>query len=151
MKTIIENKKALFRYQILEKFKAGIVLIGQEVKAIKTGRISLTGSFVVVRGEEVFLIGANIPPYQPKNAPKNYEPQRSRKLLLKKAEIKHLIGKVQQKGLTMVPLKLYTERGKIKLEFGIARGKKKIDKREQIKKREVEKEIKRALKRNVRQ
>ncbi len=146
MKTIIENKKALFNYQILEKFKAGIVLIGQEVKSIKTGKVSLLGSFVVLRGEEVFLIGANVPPYQPKNAPKDYQPQRSRKLLLKKAEIKHLIGKAHQKGLTMVPLKVYTDKGKIKLEFGIARGKRKFDKREEIKKREIEREIRRALK-----
>ena len=146
MKIIVENKKALFNYQILEKFKAGIVLIGQEVKAIKTGKITLRGSFVVLRGEEVFLIGANVPPYQPKNAPKDYQPQRSRKLLLKKAEIKQLIGKARQKGLTMVPLRVYTQRGKIKLEFGIAKGKRKVDKREQIKKREVEIEIRRTLK-----
>ena len=150
MITIIENKKAYFNYQILEKFKAGIVLQGQEVKSIKSGKISLRGSFVVLRGEEVFLIGANIPPYQPKNAPKNYNPQRSRKLLLKKSEIRHLIGKAKQRGLTMVPLKVYTDKGKIKLEFGIVRGKKKVDKRELIKKREVEREIKRALKGGVR-
>lgn len=150
MITIIENKKAYFNYQILEKFKAGIVLQGQEVKSIKSGKISLRGSFVVLRGEEVFLIGANIPPYQPKNAPKNYNPQRSRKLLLKKTEIRHLIGKAKQRGLTMVPLKVYTDKGKIKLEFGIARGKKKVDKRELIKKREIEREIKRALKGGVR-
>ena len=146
METIVENKKALFNYQILEKFKAGIVLIGQEVKAIKTGKITLRGSFVVLRGEEVFLIGANVPPYQPKNAPKDYQPQRSRKLLLKKAEIKQLIGKARQKGLTMVPLKVYTVKGKIKIEFGIARGKKKFDKRELIKERETEREIHRVLK-----
>ncbi|MBZ9572849.1 SsrA-binding protein SmpB [Patescibacteria group bacterium] len=145
-KIIVENKKAYFNYQILEKFKAGIVLIGQEVKAIKSGKISLRGSFVVLRDEEIFLIGANIPPYQPKNAPKDYNPQRSRKLLLKKVEIKHLIGKAHQKGLTMVPLRVYTDKGKIKLEFAIARGKKKFDKRELIKKREIEREIQRALK-----
>ncbi|OIP75891.1 MAG: SsrA-binding protein [Parcubacteria group bacterium CG2_30_36_21] len=149
MAVIVENKKALFNYQVLEKFRAGIVLIGQEVKSIKTGRITLRGSFVVLRGEEVFLIGANIPPYQPKNAPKDYNPQRSRKLLLKKAEIKHLIGKVRQKGLTMVPLKVYTDKGKIKIEIGIARGKRKIDKRAQIKKRETEREIRRALREKI--
>ncbi len=146
MKTIIENKKAFFHYQILDKFKAGIVLTGQEVKSIKAGRINLRGSFVVLKGEEVFLIGANVPPYQPKNVAKDYNPQRSRKLLLKKIEIKQLIGKSKQKGLTMVPLKMYTLKGKIKLEFGIAKGKKKFDKREKIKKREVEKEIRRKLK-----
>lgn len=146
MKTIIENKKAFFHYQILDKFKAGIVLTGQEVKSIKAGRINLRGSFVVLKGEEVFLIGANVPPYQPKNVAKDYNPQRSRKLLLKKIEIKQLIGESKQKGLTMVPLKMYTLKGKIKLEFGIAKGKKKFDKREKIKKREVEKEIRRKLK-----
>lgn len=146
MKTLVENKKALFRYQILDKFKAGIVLQGLEVKSIKAGRITLSGAFVILKREEVFLIGANVPPYQPKNAPKDYNPQRSRKLLLKKTEIKQLIGLSAQKGLTMVPLRVYTDRGKIKIEFGIARGKKKFDKREEIKKREVEREIRRALK-----
>jgi len=146
MKTLVTNKKAQYQYEFLEKFKAGIVLKGQEVKSIKAGRMTLGGSFVVLKENEVFLIGANIPPYQPKNAPPDYEPQRSRKLLLKKLEIKKLIGKAKQKGLTIVPLRVYTERGKIKVEFGIARGKKKFDKREKIKKREVEREIKRALK-----
>lgn len=146
MKTIIENKKAYFNYQVLEKFEAGISLIGQEVKSIKLGRINLAGSYVVLKNSEVFLIGANIPPYQPKNAPSDYNPKRSRKLLLKKSEIKHLIGKVKQKGLTLVPLKVYTKRGKIKLEFGAAKGKKKVDKRELIKRREVEREMKRELK-----
>lgn len=145
MKALAENKKAYFNYQILEKLEAGISLIGQEVKSIKLGRISLAGSYVVLRGEEVFLIGANVPPYQPKNAPKDYNPERSRKLLLTKKEIKHLIGKTREKGLTLVPLKMYTVRGKIKLEFGIARGKRKADKREQIRKREVEREMKREL------
>lgn len=146
MKVLSENKKAYFDYQILKKFEAGIVLIGQEVKSIKLGRISLKGSYVVLRNEEVFLIGANVPPYQPKNAPPDYEPERSRKLLLNKAEIKKLIGKTKQKGLTLIPLKVYTKHAKIKLEFGIGRGKKKIDKRESIKKREIEREIQRELK-----
>jgi len=146
VKTIIENKKAYFNYQVLEKFEAGISLIGQEVKSIKSGRINLAGSYVVLKGSEVFLIGANVPPYQPKNAPPDYNPERSRKLLLKKSEIKYLIGKVKQKGLTLVPLKIYTKRGKIKLEFGTAKGKKKVDKRELIKKREVEREMERELK-----
>ena len=149
MKTIIENKKAYFNYQIREKFEAGISLIGQEVKSIKSGRINLAGSYVVLKNSEVFLIGANIPPYQPKNAPPDYNPERSRKLLLKKSEIKYLIGKVKQKGLTLVPLKVYTKRGKIKLEFGVAKGKKKFDKRELIKKREFEREKERFLKREV--
>lgn len=145
-KTIAENKRALFNYQILEKFKAGIVLIGQEVKSIKNGRVNLRGSFVVLKGEEVFLIGAHVPAYQPKNAPADYRPQRTRKLLLTKAEIKQIIGSSRQKGLTMVPLKVYTEKGKIKLDFAVVRGKKKGDKREIIKKREVDREIARAMK-----
>ena len=146
MKPLAENRKAYYNYQILEKLEAGISLIGQEVKSIKLGRISLAGSYVVLREEEVFLIGANIPPYQPKNAPTDYNPQRSRKLLLKKSEIKYLIGKVREKGLTLVPLRVYTKRKKIKLEFSIVKGKRKFDKREKIKKREIEKTIKRELK-----
>ncbi len=141
-----QNKKAYFDYEILETFEAGMVLIGQEVKAIKTRHISLKGSYVVITGEELFLIGVNIPAYQPKNAPKDYEPERSRKLLLKKSEIRYLIGKTKQRGLTLIPLKVYTKKTRIKLEFGIARGKKKYDKREVIKKREFEREKARTLK-----
>ena len=146
MKTIIENKKAFFNYQILEKFEAGVSLIGQEVKSIKSGRINLAGAYVVLKNSEVYLIGANVSPYQPKNAPPDYNPERSRKLLLKKSEIKYLTGKVRQKGLTLVPLRIYTKRGKIKLEFGVVKGKKKVDKRELIKKRETEREMERELK-----
>lgn len=146
MKVLAENRKAFFKYQILEKFEAGISLIGQEVKSIKSGRINLAGAFVILKGEEVFLIGSSVPPYQPKNLPSYYNPERSRKLLLRKAEIKHLIGKAKQKGLTLIPLRIYTKRGKIKLEFGIAKGLKKVDKRELIKKRESEREVERELK-----
>lgn len=148
MRILAENKKAYFNYEILEKFEAGISLIGQEVKSLKTRGVNLAGSYVILKGEEVFWVGTHIPPYQPKNAPPDYNPERERKLLLKKSEINYLIGKSKQKGLTLIPLKLYTTKsGKIKLEFALARGKKKIDKRELIKKREVEREIRRALKR----
>jgi len=146
MKLINENKKAYFNYQILEKFEAGISLLGQEVKSIKTRGINLTGSYITVRNEEMYWVGVKIPAYQPKNAPQDYNPERPRKLLLKKAEIKYLIGKSKQKGLTLMPLKLYTKKGKIKIEFGIVKGKKKFDKRELIKKRDSEREIERALK-----
>lgn len=146
MKILAENRKAKFDYQILEKIEAGLVLIGQEVKAIKTGRISLKGSYVVFKGAELYLIGATIPPYQPKNAPPDYDPERPRKLLLNKSEIKHLIGKTKEKGLTLIPLKVYTKYGKIKLEFGIGKGRKKPDKREIIKKREIERIIEKELK-----
>jgi SsrA-binding protein len=143
---ITKNKKAYFNYTILEKFEAGLVLIGQEVKSIKLGRVNLAGSYVVLKDNEFYLIGCNVPPYQPKNAPPDYNPERPRKLLLKKSEIKYLVGKSRQKGLTLVPLRLYTKRGKIKLEFGVAKGKKKADKREQIKRREAEREMERELK-----
>ena len=140
-----ENKKAYFDYEILEKFEAGIVLIGQEVKSIRSGRINLAGSYVVFKEGELFLIGCHIPPYQPKNAPEGYSPEHSRKLLLKKKEVQYLIGKSQQKGLTLMPLTVYDRKGQIKLEFGLTKGRKKFDKREQIKKRETAREINRAL------
>ena len=149
MKIFSENQKAYFNYEILEKIEAGIALIGQEVKSIKMGKISLAGAYVVLRNNEAFLVGSKIPPYQPKNAPADYNTERPRKLLLKKSEIKYLIGKTKQKGLTLAPLKVYTKDGKIKLEFGIAKGKKKFDKRELIKKRDVEREIRRTLKQNI--
>jgi SsrA-binding protein len=142
---ISENKKAYYNYEILEKFEAGLVLIGQEVKSIRSGRINLAGSYVTLKDNEAFLVGCNIPPYQPKNTPSDYNQGRSRKLLLKKAEIKYLTGKSKQKGLTLVPLKVYTKKGKIKLEFGVAKGKKKADKRESIKKREADRKIRGAL------
>jgi len=149
MKIVAKNKKAYFNYEILEKFEAGISLIGQEVKSIKMGKMNLIGAYVVLRNNEVFLIGAKVPAYQPKNAPKDYDPQRTRKLLLRKSEIKYLIGKSRQKGLTMIPLMIYTRKGKIKIEFALAKGKTKIDKRETIKKREVEREIRRAMRKNA--
>ena len=147
MRILAENKKAYFNYEILEKFEAGISLIGQEVKSLKTRGVNLAGNYVILKNDEVFWVGANIHPYQPKNAPPDYNSERSRKLLLKKSEIKYLIGKSQQRGLTLIPLKLYTTRsGRIKLEFAIAKGKKKFDKREQIKKREIKREMERELK-----
>jgi len=142
-KKLAENRRAYYDYQILETYEAGLVLRGYEVKAIKTGHVSLKGSYVMIKDGQVYLINAVIPPYQPANTPDNYDPERNRRLLLKKSEINSLIGKSKQKGLTLVPLRLYTKRGKIKIEFALGRGKRKIDKRELIKKREVEREIKR--------
>lgn len=149
MKIFVVNRRAKFDYELLEKFEAGLVLQGTEVKSIKLGRASLAGAYVVVKGEELWLLGANVPPYQPKNTPADYEPERSRKLLLKKAEIKTLFGKAKQKGLTLVPISLYNKRGRIKLSFAVAKGKKKQDKREQIKKRDFEREKQRLLKGDV--
>ena len=146
MKTLALNKRAKYDYEILEKFEAGLVLQGHEVKSIKTGHISLKGARVIIKDDEAFLINADIPPYQPKNAPKDYKPDRTRKLLLHKKEIKSLIGKGREKGLTLVPIRVYDKKGKLKLEFGIGRSKKKIDKRELIKKREFKREKERKLK-----
>ena len=141
MRPLAENRRARFDYEILEKFEAGMVLAGYEVKSIKSGRISLASSYVVFKNEEPYLLNANVPPWQPKNMPKDYDPARLRKLLLNKKEIKYLIGKSEQKGLTLVPLKVYTKGGKIKLEFGLARGRKKPGKKELLKKRAIEREI----------
>ena len=142
-----ENRRARFDYEILETFEAGLVLNGSEVKSIKTGKANIAGSFAVIRGNEAFLLGADIPPYQPKNTPAGYDPTRTRKLLLTAKEIKYLAGKARADKLTLVPLKLYNKRGLVKLELALARGKKKSDKRETIKKREVKREIERTLKR----
>lgn len=147
MKDLAENRRARFDYEILDTYEAGIELLGLEVKAVKTGRGNLTGSFAVVKNNEVFLLNANIPAYQPKNAPKDYDPLRSRKLLLKKSEIKELLGKTAQKGLTLIPLKMYNKNGRVKLLLGLARHKKTGDKRETIKRRETEREMKRVMKR----
>lgn len=147
MTDIAKNRKAYFDYEILETYEAGIQLYGFEVKSIKTGRINLTGSFAVIRNNEAWLLNATIPPYQPKNAPADYDPTRTRRLLLKKSEIKTLIGKTAARGLTLVPLRIYTKRNLIKLTLGLGRHKKKSDKREVIRKREAEREMDRALKR----
>lgn len=147
MAELAENRRARFDYEILETYEAGIELLGFEVKAIKTGRGNLTGSFAVIKNSEAFLLNANVPPYQPKNSPRDYDPQRTRRLLLKKSEIRELFGKTTQKGLTIVPLKAYTKRGKVKILLGLARSKKKSDKREVIKQRESQREIAQEIKR----
>ena len=139
------NRRAYYDYQILQEFEAGIALLGFEVKAIKTGRINLSGSYVVFKDDEPWLLNATIPPYQEANTPKNYDPQRSRRLLLHKSEIKDLRGKLTQKGLTILPLKVYNKKRKVKLLIGLARNKREYDKREIIKKREDERMINRAM------
>ena len=146
MSKFAENKKAYFNYEILEKITAGIELLGFEVKAIKAGRMSLDGSYVVVRGNEAFLIGSSVVSLQPKNTPKDYDERRNRKLLLTKKEIQYLEGKEKQNDLTIVALSVYNIGRKIKLELGLAKGKKKSDKRESIKKRDSDREIRRTLK-----
>ena len=130
------NKKAYFDYEILDTLEAGLVLLGQEVKAIRAGKCSIQGAYVKIISGELFLIGATVSPYQPNNIQKGYDPERSRKLLIKKSQLNHLVGKTEEKGITLVPISLYDRNGVIKLEIGIARGKKKYDKREVIKKRD---------------
>lgn len=146
MSALIENKKAFFDYEILEKFEAGLELLGFEVKALRNKQGSLLGARVIIRGGEAYVIGMEIPPYQPKNTPPDYDPQRTRKLLLKKDEIKYLLGKSEERGLTIVPIRVYNKGRVIKTEIGVARGKKKYDKREKIKKRESKRKIERELK-----
>lgn len=140
------NPKVHFNYEILESFEAGLVLSGSEVKAIRAGKCSIQGSYVKILNNEAYLIGALVSPYQANNVPEGYDAQRTRKLLLKRKELKYLIDKSQEAGLTLVPFKIYNKNGLIKLEIGLARGKKKYDKRETIKKRDVERDIRRKIK-----
>lgn len=140
------NKKASFNYEFLHKLQAGIELLGFEVKALRQNQGSLEGAYAIVRGGEAFLVNAFIPPYQPKNTPKEYDPRRPRRLLLLKKEIAELASAERKKGLTIVPVSVYDKGRKIKVELAIARGKKKYDKRETIKRREAEREIRRTLK-----
>ncbi len=155
MPTLAVNKKANFDYEISDKFEAGLVLLGHEVKSIKTKHISLKGAFVTIKQSttkgklpELFLINAHIPLYKKASTVENHDPERSRKLLLHKKQIEKLIGKKKEQGLTLVPIKVYTKRGLIKLEFGIGRGKKKYDKREDLKKKDVDRKIRTLTKLN---
>ncbi len=147
MNILAVNKRANYDYDISDRFEAGLVLRGYEVKSVKTGHISLKGSFVTARGEELYLTNANIPLYKHAGAIPNYDPTAPRKLLLHKREIAHLLGKSRVEGLTLVPIRVYTKRGLLKLEFGIGKGRKKHDKRDVIRKRESDRKIARALKR----
>jgi len=140
-----ENKKAGFNYEVLEKFEAGLVLFGQEVKSIKTGHINLSGSYVTFFRDEPFLVGVKVPPYQPNNSGSNYNEERQKKILLNQKEIDYLMGRTKTKGFSLIPLKVYDKNGRIKLEFGLAKGKKKYDKKEKIKKRDVDREVNREL------
>ena len=143
MANYAENRKARFDYEILEKYETGIELLGTEVKSVRGGRMSLEGSFAIIRGGEAFLVNANIPLFQPKNAPKDYDPLRNRKLLLTKKEIAELAQSEKNKSLTIVPLAVYNKGRKIKVSVALSKGKKKFDKRETIKKRETDREIRR--------
>ena len=146
MTTFIQNRKARFNFEILENFEAGLVLLGTEVKSIRSGKGKLDGSFVIVRGGEAFLVGASITEFQPANTKKSYDKERPRKLLLSKKELAHIENQTEKAGLTAIALRLYNNGQKIKLEFALARGKKKHDKRETLKDRDSKREIQRTLK-----
>ena len=146
MKELSRNKRAYFDYDILEKIEVGIELLGFEVKAAKSGKIDLSGSYARLKDEQAWLVGASISPYQPKNTPAEYDPGRDRRLLLTKKEVKTLSGKHKEAGLTVVPLRAYIKGRLVKIELGLARSKKKWDKRDTIKKRESDKEIRRTFK-----
>lgn len=146
MTTYIDNRKAHFNYSIEETFEAGIELSGFEVKSIKKGQGSITASFCIVRGGEAFIIGMHVPPYQQNNTNPGYDPDRNRRLLLSKKEIKKLAEKDDIKGLTLIPISLYSKGPYIKVSVAVARGKKVFDKRETIKKRDVDREIRREYK-----
>ena len=141
--SLIEHKKARFNYEILETYEAGLELLGFEVKSLRKGQGSLDGAHVIVRGGEAYLVGATIPPYQTGNTPKEYDPARTRRLLLTKKELGELSGYENKKGLTVVPLSVYNKTSRLKLSIGVGRGKKKYDKRETLKRRDTEREIRR--------
>lgn len=146
MATYVTNKKATFDFELLDTLEAGIALTGTEVKSIRSGQGKLEGGHVLIRGGEAFLVGANIPPFQKPNAPKEYDPERPRKLLLSKKELLKLHTESEKKGLTIVPIQLYNNGRNLKLKIAVARGKKKYDKRETIKARDTKRDLERSLK-----
>ena len=146
MKTFATNRRASFDYELMERYEAGLELTGAEVKSVKTGHLSLKGSYVTAHGDELFLTNSLIPPYPHAHKETKHEDTRSRKLLLRRSEIRSLIGKSRIQGLTLVPVRVYTKNRLVKLEFAVGKGKRQIDKRDTIKKREARKDIGRAMK-----
>lgn len=143
---LIEHKKARLVYELLEEFEAGLELLGHEVKTLRAKLGKLEGSHVVIRGGEAYLVGASIPPYQPTNTPKEYDPARTRRLLLTKKEITTLSQYEGQKGLTIVPLWVYNKGRNLKIRIAVARGRKAHDKRNVLKKKDAKRDIERSLK-----
>lgn len=147
MRIIAENKKAVFNYEIIERLETGVCLLGSEVKSVREGRVSLKESWADIKNGEVFLLNCHISPYEAANR-FNHEPMRPRKLLLHRQEIKRLTGKIKEKGLTLVPTKIYlNEKGKIKVELALVRGKRAYEKKEAIKARDIEREVRAEIKR----
>ena len=144
-KLIAENRRARHEYELLDRYEAGLVLTGTEVKSLRDGRVTLQRAFGDLRGLEVWLVGAHIPEYAQGNLA-NHDPDRDRKLLLHRREIASLVGKVQEKGLTLVPTKLYWKDGRVKVELALARGKATRDRRRELAERDARRQIERALK-----
>ncbi len=147
IKVISDNRQARYLYEILDTYEAGIQLTGTEVKSIRMGRINLRDGYALIRNGEAWLINVHISPYQASGQYFNHEPRRSRKLLLHRREINKLVGQLEQKGLTLVPLKVYLKGSLIKVSLGLGKGKKLHDKRETIKRRDDQREMARAMKR----
>ena len=145
VKVVVTNKKARFLYEIIESFEAGLVLLGTEVKSLRRGRGNLKDIYATIKDGEMFLYNMHISPYDPGNI-YNHEPERVRKLLLHKQEIKRLTGKVVERGMTLVPLKIYFKNGRAKVELGLARGKSQVDKRKDIAKRDTQRIMEREFK-----
>lgn len=146
MTDIARNKRAGFDYTLQDRYEAGLVLTGGEVKSVKTGHASLKGAFVTVRGNELYLTNCLIPRYAHAGTKTHHEDTRPRKLLLRRREIRSLIGKARVEGLTLVPLRLYSKRQLVKLEFAVGKGKKQYDRRSDIGKREAKRRIERVMK-----
>jgi SsrA-binding protein len=146
IKIISDNRQARYLYEILETYEAGISLSGTEVKSIRAGRVNLRDAYGLIRNGEAWLLNAHISPYQASGEYFNHDPRRTRKLLLKRKEINKLVGKLEQQGLTLVPLKMYFKHGWVKVSLGLGRGKKLHDKREAVKERQDKREMQRALK-----
>lgn len=145
-KIIADNRQARFQYEILETYEAGIQLLGTEVKSIRAGKINLKDGFALIRNGEALLLNVHISPHHTTSQIFNHDPRRTRKLLLRRDEIRKLVGKVEQQGLTLVPLKMYLKRGWVKVDIGLARGKKLHDKRDDMRKRQDQRDMQRALK-----
>jgi SsrA-binding protein len=147
MKVITQNKKAFFDYEILERIEAGVILNGNEVKSIRAGHISLIGAFAHVKDGELFLVNASITPYSKAYQKKDEEAARTRKLLVHKRELDRLVGDISRKGITIIPLKVYlNERGLIKIELGVGKHKKSVEKKQALKERDIKRETSRELK-----
>lgn len=145
-KIMADNRQARFTYEILDSYEAGVALQGTEVKSIRAGKVNLRDGYAQVKNGEVWLLNVHISPHDMTNQAYNHEPRRPRRLLLHKAEIRKLIGKVEEKGLTLVPMKLYLKKGRVKVNIAIGRGKKLHDKRESLKKKQEKRDIARMMK-----